>query len=199
VLVITSSGFYNPQVLEILVNHSSSPRRFGIITAAIDDKEKQSLAFLEYGDKVQNTQSCEVVHLEVGKLSQSALSSCNGVIILGGNSRLLFDIVREKNISETLARMARSELNVLITVSAASMLFTGGNRHCLWIDPILQIDQGFYPGFNHDGLGFLPDMIIPHIEKFYEMCPDFERELQEIERAYKVKIKRMKRSEFIVI
>ena len=199
VLVITSSGFHNPQVLDILKKYSSSPSRIGIITAAIDDKEKQSLAFLEYRDKVQDIKSCEVVHLEVENLSESSLSSCSGVIILGGNSRLLFDVVRKINVSEILVRMARSETNVVITVSAASMLFAGENRHCLWIDPILQIDQGFYPGFNHEGLGFLPDLIIPHIEKFYEICPAFERELQEIERIYEVTIKRMKRSEFMVI
>lgn len=198
-LVITSSGFYNPEVLDLLLNKTSVQSHIGIVTVGRPTPEERLRDFMEYEKIILEKGFRELIHIEPENLNVDILEKCNAVVIIGGNSRLLFDTLKKQNISDVLVRKANDKNSPVITVSAASMLFAGGNKHCQWIDPVLQIDQGFYPGFDYSGFRLIPDLILPHVEKFYEMNPNLEAELQRIENENNIEIKRMKRMDYIVI
>jgi len=198
-LVITSSGFYNPDVLDLLINMTSVQSLIGIVTVGRSNSEGRSHDFTDYKKMILEKGFRELIHIEPENLSADILEKCNAIVILGGNSRLLFDTLKKQNISEVLISKVNDKNSIVISVSAASMLFAGGNELCKWIDPVLNIDQGFYPGFDYSGFGIIPDLILPHVEKFYENTPNLEAELQRIENENNIKIKRMKRMDYIVI
>ena len=198
-LVITSSGFHNAEVLSLLLSHTTVNSVIGVVTVGMAEAEQRLRAFSEYKNEILKNDERKIIHIDEDNLSEVTLEALNAVIILGGNSRLLFDSIRNSDTANALIAKAKDDNSTVITVSAASMLFTGGNRHCRWIDPILDIDQGFLQDFDHTGFGFLPDLILPHIEKFYEMNENLDRELDRIESNENIKIRRMKRSEYIVV
>lgn len=198
-LIITSSSFYNPEVLDLFLNKTSRHSLVGIVTVGRSTPEERLRDFTEYEKTILEKGFRELIHIEPQNLNADILEKCNAIVILGGNSRLLFDTLKKEEIPEALIFKANDKNSLVITVSAASMLFAGGNKHCKWIDPVLQIDQGFYPGFDYSGFGLIPDLIVPHVEKFYEINPNLEAELQRIENENNIKIKRMKRMDYIVI
>jgi dipeptidase E len=196
--ILTSSGFLNPEVMNVInkKNHYISTVCI-ITTGQIPKKEKHPNCETVYSE-LQRSGFKEIKFLDIEYEDPLLLLDYDLIILMGGNSRFLFDILRKTNTDKILLEIGKSN-KIVLGISAGSMFLAGGNKHCAYIDPILKIDQEFYEGFDYSGLEIVKDLILPHIEKFYEICEDLDNEIIKIEEVYKIKITKMKRMDFVVL
>ena len=197
-ILIASLGYEDGAMWKMLVDiQGSVPRNCCFITNASELRENSKGAI-----KLRNTFKAisfpDPICIDLEKDGADDLRKFDLVVILGGNSEMLFRAVHSSGAAAVIEECLRDG-KMVAGISAGAMLLSAGNEHCLKIDPLLQIDQGFTPSSDHRGVAILKHYILPHMGKFLELRPQLKQDIERIEQENGYKIMQMFDGEYFII
>lgn len=192
---LTSTGFTNPKVYELLVANTSRDINNACIitTATIPLKEKHPIAIKSF-DFLLRQRIKKVNFFDVEFDNPANLYRYDLIFILGGNSCHLHYHIYNSGTDKILLEMIEKKYNV-IGASAGAMLLSSGNEFTKYFALDFKEEGDYFV----QGLNITNDILFPHYDMFYEKVPDLEKQLVIVENQYNIKISRLKNMDFIYI
>ncbi|MBN1624639.1 MAG: Type 1 glutamine amidotransferase-like domain-containing protein [Clostridia bacterium] len=196
-IFLTSAGFTNPNVFKLLKESSLKPvQRACIIANGMQPlKEKHPIALITRNYLVQKgLKEVDFYNLEFD--DPNTILKYDIVTILGGNSCVLFNLVKKTGIDVQLRKMGDRGSHI-IGASAGAMLLSSGNKYTKYFGSIIGITEDISEDTH--GLGFTDDVLFPHYDMLLSKVKDLEQQLCRIELEHNIKIVRLKNMDFIYV
>lgn len=195
-VLITSTGFTNPEVYKFVEDHSEINIRKACIipTATLPDKAEHPIAQRVHSFlKEKGVMIVDFFDIEYE--DPFLLQAYDLIFILGGNSSHLHFHAYKSGFMPMLKKLIMDK-KIVIGASAGALLLTTGNHYTKYFNKILRIDEG---GYYADGLGITNDILFPHYDMMCERFIGLEDKLKTIEDKCNIKLKRLKNMDFIAI
>ncbi len=188
-IILTSAGFYNPKVMELVKSKlaAHSNKRVAIVTTASGDKENNKYAQMAKSQLLEaGYADADFIDLEVST-DPSIFHSYDTIYVCGGNTFKLLVAVRNAQFKTTVEQLL-SRKGIYIGVSAGSIIMC----------PSVQIANEVQPDVNEinmtnfDALHFVEETLCPHYETSHE------DEVKDYETRHEISVTRLTNDQAIV-
>lgn len=193
-VVLTSTGFTNPNVLKVLMdNRKSKYPNICIIVTGIPEKKNHPIVkntVNSLRDKIE-----DICLLDVEIENPSILEKYELILILGGHSAHLFYHLNKSGAKEIIINHVKQNKDI-VGASAGAWYLSSGREHSKDF-VFLGIDETYEFEVDSKGLGLIDLNLFPHFDMFSNKVDGLDKELKEIEKKRGIQFKRLNNMDFI--
>lgn len=200
-IILSSSGFLNPKVLDAIKSkHSSLINSACIISTASEQKENDKyLVFTK--NILEKSGIIKVDYIDIEFDNPDNLFDYDLIFIGGGNPYSLFYHIRRTKTDVILHKCFKHN-KIIIGVSAGAMLLSSGIHYILEYNQIMKFGSDKSNNCNLtnlSGLGITRHILFPHYDMFLEKNPELEIKLQQIENRDHISVTRLNNEDAIIV